>query len=42
MVGMAPIKRERARIDNYSTSTCGLLRKNLKEQTFGERDSVTK
>jgi hypothetical protein len=32
MVGMAPINRERVRFDNYSTSTCGLRRKNLTEQ----------
>ena len=28
MVGMASFKRERVRFDNYSTSTCGLRRKN--------------
>jgi hypothetical protein len=42
MAETASIKRERVRIYKYSTSTCGLLRKNLKDQTFGEKDSVTK
>ena len=39
---MAPIKRERIRFNNYSTSTCGLRRKNLTEQTLLKKDSVTK
>jgi len=38
MVGMASIKRERIRFNNYSTSTCGLRRKNLTEQTLLEKD----
>ncbi len=39
---MAPIKRERIRFNNYSTSTCGLRRKDLTEQTVLEKDSLTK
>jgi len=39
---MAPIKRERIRFNSYSTSTCGLRRKNLTEQTLLKKDSVTK
>jgi hypothetical protein len=39
---VAPIKRERVRFDNYSTSNCGLRRKNLTEHTFWEKGSVTK
>ena len=42
MVEMPPVKRERVRFDNYSTSTWGLRRKNLTEQTFLLKDSVTK
>jgi hypothetical protein len=42
MVGTAPIKRERVQFHNYSTSACGIPRKNLSEQTLLEKDSVTK
>jgi hypothetical protein len=34
MAEMAPIKRERVRFNNYSTSTCGLREKILQNKLF--------
>jgi hypothetical protein len=42
MVEMASIKKKRVRCNNFSTSECGLCRKNLIEQAVLEKHSVAK